>query len=648
MTTYIALNRRLPDVVEYKATKRAHGVDYKSVVAFEARQLSITAARTWIAVALLALKEKNESQGELHASDLGYFRTIVYRLCNEKEVKSKMCRQISTVGRRDVVALFQEAERIISCFTWADATKARGSMYFRRLMVEAVPAALFAEDVHDHSRYFKTSLTGRCNPRPTLSHFPATANRRADPVDAIPHEDIRDLREKAVQIMEADLGAIKMACEYDLDFWGGVRERLRQHARNSISDSAYEEILDFVNNRRIHQNNIIRPQDYPVEVLLGAFGKFEKDIRVNRLMLGNCFDADVRNSILEALDISPAEMHGVQMHNIAGLCINFHARELVASFYALLCHSKWNSDSLRSLQRSNIEKHERSYKIRGFKNKTDEYTPLVLIEPGDGPAWIAMNLLIWNHEQLKSRGLIGESEQRMWFAWTRTKGIPMTSCYTALAGPKKKFLSRHGIPWFSDEQIRNHNVTLKALRKRDGIFDAQFEAGHASLSTTEHYADQFIMQLLISSLNLEFQRRLDSTLKIGLWGDQSDFVKRLRFQKFDARLALPVGDGTSCVDAANPPDIAWLAGGVCDGKRCHAGDGCRNNRIEVTKSRVEELWRFVGYYKKNWHRLLAENEDAFREFHAPAMLFALTFANFLKNSQYWSAVKKNIPEGDVQ
>ncbi|MBY4731758.1 MULTISPECIES: hypothetical protein [Cupriavidus] len=648
MSTYIALNRRLPDLVEYKVTKRAHGVDYKSTVLLEARQLGITASRTWIAVALLALKEKNESQGELQATDLGFFRTIVHSLCAEQEVKSKICSQIATIGRREVVALFRDMERVVSRFTWAEATKARGSMYFRRVMVEAVPATLFIEDVHDHSRYFKTALTGKYNPRPTLSHFPTTSNRRADPIDAIPHEDIRDLREKAVQIMEADIGVIKAACEYDLKYWASVREKLRYHAKHSISDCVYEEILDFINNRRVHQRNLIRPENYPVEVLLGAFGRFEADARVNRLMLGNCFDAEVRNSILEMLNISVEEMQGVQFHNIAGLCIHVHARELVAAFYALLCHSKWNSDSLRSLLRDNIEEYERSYRIRGFKNKTDEYAPPVLIEVGDSSAWIAVNLLIWNHEQLKSRRLIGENEQRMWFAWTNKKGLPMTSCYTAHAGPKKKFLLRHGIPWFSDEQIRNHNLTLKALRKRDGIFDAQVEAGHASLSTTEHYADQFITQLLISSVNLEFQRRLDSTQKIALWGEQSDFVKRLRFQKFDTRLALPVGDGSSCVDAANPPDLAWLAGGVCDGKRCHVGGGCANNRISVTKPRVEELWRFAGYYKRNWRRLLAENEDAFREFHAPAMLFALTFINFLKNSQYWNEVKEYIPAEDLK
>jgi len=643
MPTYIALNRSLPDEVKYKATKRAHGVDYKSVVVFQARQLGITAARTWIAVALLALKEKNETQGELQATDLGYLRTIVDRLCAEKKAKEKMCCLINIVGRREVAALFQDVESIIGGFTWAEATKARGSMYFRRVMVEAVPSALFAEDVHDHSRYFKTSLTGKYVPRQTLSHFPTAADPRADPIDAIPHEDVKDLRAKAVQLMETDIGAVKSACEHDLKFWAAIREKLRGYAQTSITDEIYEEILDFINNRKASQRNLISPQDYSTETLLGAFGRFECDVRVNRMKLGICFDADVRDSILNVLGIPEEEMNGLQLHHIAGLCINFHARELVAAFYALLCHSKWNSDALRSLRRGNIEKHERQYKIQGFKNKTNDYTPPVLIEPGDGPAWMAMNLLLWNHDQLKSKGLIDENQQLMWFSWTRQQALPMTKCYTAFSRPKHALLSRHNVPWFSDEQVRNHNLTLTSLRKRDGIFDAQVDAGHAGLGTTEHYVDQFINQLLISSQNLEFQRRLDSTLRIELWGEQSDFVKRLRFQKFDERLALPVGDGTSCVDASNPPDIAWLAGEKCDGKHCHAGNGCKNNRISITQSRVEELWRFLGYYKKNWRRLLAENEDAFREFHAPAMLFALTFMDFLRGSQYWSDVKKLIP-----
>ncbi|AQV92641.1 hypothetical protein BJN34_01890 [Cupriavidus necator] len=648
MATYIELtNRAVPDELSIAMKWRAKGREHTRDLVIRAGDLGITSAGTWIAVALLALQEKCKSRGTLNA-ECAFFLRVLTLVCKDEVTKLAMCAQIHTVGRAEVVNFFQETERLIASVpTWSGPSQSANSSTFRRFMVEEVPGALFAEDVTNHSRYFKTVLRERHKPRATLSDLPALDLNVPDPIGAIPHDNIQQLRESSIERLTVDIEAVKEACMYDLELWGVVRNKMRTYARQNLPREDYRHIVNFVNNRVVvGESNLLTVWDFPIQTLIGSMGRFERNFKIKRKLLTICFQKELKEKVCAKLGISQGEYDAVTFRHIAGLCTSANPRELVAAFHALQIHSGWNADALQNLTIKDIVPSDNGYLVRSIKGKVDKFTPQVFIGPGERGAWLAINLLIWNYSQLKRRKLIEKDEGRLWFCWSNSEDV-MTQPY-AMHKAKVAMLMRHGIAWFSDEQIRNHVLTLISMRRRNGLVDAQAVAGHSYIGTTAHYADQLVTKLMCDSINLEFQRRLDSTLKIALWGPHSDFVMRLRFQKFDAKLALPVGDGTLCAAPENPPDLDWLAGGVCDAKRCHTGQGCKNNRIAVTQSSVEELWRFVQYYKGNWQRLLAENDAAFREYHGPAMLFALAFIRFLQDSPYWEEVKIYLPHGSLR
>lgn len=643
MSIYIALtNVPVPAQLHIRVRRRVKGRDNLTDVRIDASALGITYAGDWIAAVLLKLKAKSDAEGPLNG-DLVQFLQVLQLVCADKRAKGCICQPIFSVGRKQVQSFFQHVERLVAGVpTWSGPTKSQNSSVFRRMMVENVPTELFAEDVGSHQRYFKTVLTERHKPRATLSDLPRADNLEPDPIGAIPHEDIQALREKTITRLESDIGAVEDACVFDLDYWGAIRKKIREYGAKRISRKQYQQIVDFVNGAPGSGRPILE-SDLSLEALLISFGRFEKDAAVRRAGLRTCFSKDLRGVITAALEISSVECESISFHHIVGLCINANPRELVAAFHILQIATGWNSDALLSMSINDIVPSDNGYLIRGLKAKVGKMTPRVFIGPSQRGPWLAVNLILWNHSQLKKKGHIEQLEERIWFCWSvNSPSDVMLDMYT-MYRPKRSLLARHRLPWFSDEQIRNHVLTLVSMRRRNGLLDAQAIGGHSEIDTTAHYIEQFLSKLMCESINLEFQRRLDSTLKISIWGAHSDFVKRLRFQKYDENLAIPIGDGTLCASPEEPPDWDWLVGGTCDARRCHAGEGCKNNRLVVTPSSVQELWRFVQYYRTNWRRLLSENEASFREFHGPAMLFSFAFMDFLKNSLYWDEIKQYIP-----
>jgi len=102
----------------------------------------------------------------------------------------------------------------------------------------------------------------------------------------------------------------------------------------------------------------------------------------------------------------------------------------------------------------------------------------------------------------------------------------------------------------------------------------------------------------------------------------------------------PVGDGTACSDPAAPPFDDYLVGGICDAKRCHAGDGCPNNKVHVDRDAVEAALRLNIYYRSNWARLCASNPEAFAAYHLPSILFNGALIAVLEGGLYSSTVRE--------
>ena len=218
-----------------------------------------------------------------------------------------------------------------------------------------------------------------------------------------------------------------------------------------------------------------------------------------------------------------------------------------------------------------------------------------------------------------------KSEGRLWLnaIYARAgRAEPMIGWGSELA----KFRADFDLPNFSLEQMRVQTLALEAVQRGTG--SAQVSAGHRSIGTTGAYIDQLLLQRLNSSVNLEFQLRIEAEI---IDGDNES--------RQWPSLLFPVGDGSSCTDPTNPPFDEYLKKGACDGARCHSGNGCSSNKVKIDIHRVEEAVRTSFYYDSNWNRLHDQNVDAFVDRHLPNMIFNFALLEVLKRGPYGHLVR---------
>ncbi|MCA8183856.1 hypothetical protein [Burkholderia vietnamiensis] len=349
--------------------------------------------------------------------------------------------------------------------------------------------------------------------------------------------------------------------------------------------------------------------------------------------------SNIGHRIIEYLNIPEHRLDSVRMRNIFYLTRSALTKELVVAFYPLLIHTRFNASALREVNRAWVTDESGIYTLKGYKSKSDQETPLIDITRESQAAYEAIELLLWNFDQLKLFRHIGEHEERLWFAWDQTSKEQLSSPISNFQKVKKLLLHRLGMDWFSDDQVRTHMLVLDRIKGGASVQSLRDGAGHKTESTTSIYFMNIASMRHSSSINLEFQRRIDSTIKFELSNERRFFADKFDSGYVDKNLLFPIGDGTSCTSPFEPPDPAWLVNAVCDAKSCHAGKGCPRNEIVLGKQRVMEVWTTSLYYAASWKRLLAENEDAFQKWHGPSMIFNLVLKKYIRDSSYWPLVE---------
>jgi hypothetical protein len=349
--------------------------------------------------------------------------------------------------------------------------------------------------------------------------------------------------------------------------------------------------------------------------------------------------SNISERIIEYLGIPEYRLDSVRTRNIFYLTRSALTKELVVAFYPLLIHTRFNAGSLREVIRSWVTAESGIYTLKGYKSKSDQETPLIDITRESQAAYEAIELLLWNFDQLKRFRHIGEHEGRLWFAWDQTSKEQLSAPISNFQNVKKLLLHRLGMDWFSDDQVRTHMLVLDRIKGGASVQSLRDRAGHKTESTTSIYFMNIASMRHSSSINLEFQRRIDSTIKFELSNERRFFADKFDPRYVDKNLLFPIGDGTSCTSPFEPPDPTWLVNDMCDAKNCHAGIGCPRNQIVLGKQRVMEVWTTSFYYAASWKRLLAENEDAFQKWHGPSMIFNLALKKYIRDSSYWPLVE---------
>jgi hypothetical protein len=315
------------------------------------------------------------------------------------------------------------------------------------------------------------------------------------------------------------------------------------------------------------------------------------------------------------------------------------SRELLAIYLLLLVRSAWNSRSLLSLTTDRIKPVDGGVAIQGYKSKTDDDTPEVIIESNDHIAFESIQLLLWNQQQLKRLGFLDGAETRLWFSWSN-HGHLYSEQFIGFQSLLTQFQERYQLPRFSPDQIRAQRLAQIAIGPRTPEL-ARALAGHRSLSTTGHYLDSPLLRRFNSAINLEFQRQFEATLRYRLKDHNQLFAENLEHHRVNNRLLVSVSGGTSCVAPLDPPDSSYKIGPLCGGTHCHDGpNGCANRRLIIDNARMVELARARHYIRTYWAQHLQENPSTFETTFAPSACFTLALYSYVANGPYGHTLRR--------
>jgi hypothetical protein len=621
-----------------ETAKTSDGRRYSKSVSFDIAEYGAGAV-SWIGVVLKQMEERSRTSA-YPISEIDLFKKVFGELKNNVACRKIYRERPSAITRKEMHILFTEMEQCIEMsFNWSPAVQAKASMHFRRWMIGLVPENEFAESLNRHSISFRTRLTGRYPSRTILG----TKNRDSDelagipPIDALPHSNVRDLKGQISKRLDGDASNLISACVSQLEFWAEIRHRLVELGSMEYGEPELQIARSYLINgvgrdRHLREASSIEPKR-----LMGAVAKLCHDKSFVRTGKANTKinRSPISLTMIELLGVTNDQIESVPHSQILQMPLRAHLHELTAAFVVLLVHTAWNAASLREMPVNCVKPVANGFVIQGFKRKTGQYTPEVLIDASHRGAIAALKLVIWNNARLRSFGFIAPDDENSWYPWPKQHTRPM-GC---LGKPIRLLAKKYSLPPFTLDQIRTHMLFRLAL-KHGTPEAARVSAGHSSITVTGRYLDQFLASVLSKSINLEFQRRLEAKIV----SDKAGFGTKLPsvHGQTDEPLLKPIGDGTSCANPGSPPNTEWLVGSHCGAKNCHSGQGCVNNRIEITRSRLEEIVRWNAYYRSNWAALYERNPSAFEKYHGPAILMNFALMDYLRKSAYRVQVEQAI------
>lgn len=556
-----------------------------------------------------------------------------------------------SLRREEIRKLFQYAENVVEQQTWNLSTKKRYFAYFRKNVLHATrelgcPEAITTKTLR-YSHKFGLKLT----PRKLISDFVSeTLNGMpAAPLGAIPHTTISDLYKNAKHKVDLDLQRIIDACVKELQFWGGLRQRIKELMQQSFSDKEVRITRKFLATRFSRSKLQVERfrRDVKPDARVGLYALVAKEAQLARKTAapGMTFP-DLKTTLLDVLGGESERLKGAKMWQILVLPERMVSPELNAAFVLLLCYTGWNSHSLMNLTSDRIKEAgqmkgvlESQAEIQGYKSRTDDETPSVFLDKSNDYAIETLNLILWNLRQLKMLRVVAEDERRLWFTYTSVQCNLLKEQYIGFQNGLDNFITKHGLPKFSLDQIRSQVLIAAQLRFRN-IDQTRRMAGHAGIAVTGRYLEQDIFNRINSSVNLEFQRRLEATVHFRMSEIGDCVVSMYEVERVDKELLVPIGDGASCASPNRPPDPNYLEGDYCSAATCHKGDGCTNRRLVIDADRIEEVVRKRRYYSENWKRLLENNPEAFEKYHLDRMLFTFGLYDFIQNSMYGHVLTK--------
>lgn len=585
--------------------------------------------RGWVWSMLLAASVTSEIH-PLHHTTALILQNSLRKLSKNVSWRSFVNRPASELTVNEIADGYRLMELALSgsglknsvCTTYSMEIRQRANQFFRSI------GLLRIERIHS---YFRSAIPKTTKaPRELIADAPSEDQ---SPVSALSHESIPDLKKKLSARLRLDFEKIENACSDEF----AQLKRLRTHFDEASKREVDADLADFV--ARSSAGCTLDPYERrsfgkrPLEEFEAAYVQLlRQDLRgyaegpISRKV------RQTEKLILRARTIAslPPSGAGFQ-HFVLASEVGFFST-LVAALVIIQMRTAWNVSAVLELTAGDIVQNGGQYHVQGFKSKTDDFTPDWIVRSGDENAIGCLRFLLERLDRMKEMGWVVGTEQRLWlrpFPFTGT-AHPL---YQGWPAAIRSFASKHSLPKFSAEQIRNQALSIESLDV-GGLEASRRLAGHRNLQTTAKYVDQLLLYRFNAAVNLEFQRRLEKSVEYRLTASEAEA------SAMPNDLLYSLGDGSKCSNPYTPPKEEMLDGKICKGHACHAESGCPNLRIEIDAAAVEQVVRTRVFYEGNWQRLLDENESLFRAQHFSRFMFVMALEGVLRRGSHRGYLKQ--------
>lgn len=611
-------------VVSIATVRKAYGAVYHNSEEFDLASLGLPSS-SWLWTLLQGIEAESAVAGPLTRT-FRDFRAVIMLLLGNPEAKQLLGQPANRTTAAHIRRLFQLSEEIVAGADKQNLALGRASL--RSLVFDRAHTIGFAESIDPQRVRFKPSLPpAKRNVRSLISDLHDITDPSANlPVGALAATTAKQLATAVKERAEYDLERIRSACIADMTAAAALRKRAKELREIPVTLNHLSRIHNALQQPSAAVRDLSRGGTTPDIVLSGVL----KIIHADELATSRAtffpyyipFVKEVKAIFLNGItDFTSRRLLEIEYR----ACVE----ELFAAFHLLQTYLAWNWDSMISLRADGIDLSTPGVvALQSSKPKTDDDTPVGSIDLSEPGVLMAIEILLWNREQLLDAGFIDASEQCLWITRPRT-GLNQRDGYFSAQRRLRDFIRRHGLPKYSLEQVRPQ-VLFSVSLTNGGIEAARLQGGHRSYETTQRYVGNIVQDRLSSALNLEFSKRLEAEISY-LYRDGARNAPEIL-------LLRPIGDGSACVNPGAPPPGRSKTPSKCLAESCHADGGCPNRRIVIDDLRVEEVLRLNLHFTRNWLRLMQANPDRFAVHTLPQIAFNAALLLALQRGPYASRV----------
>lgn len=360
---------------------------------------------------------------------------------------------------------------------------------FRSFVYKYASCIHFDGEVSRKSICFKSKNRRRdCSRRALISDLSDLSEVISDvPIGALHVSSIADARRKLRMRAQNDLNKIRAACIQDLEYCALVRKKAQRLAEVHAGEKTIALVWRAMRNKQNARDIVTSACLAPEALLPLVLMNFARHPEVISKFDGS-YVVPMSDQLHEILFGTNSPYKSVGSLEIVHRALT---EELFSALHLLQTYTGWNFSSVLQIQSREIRHFDgKMVEIQSFKDKTDDDTPVVVLDLQEPGVKQALDLLMWNFDRVRQLDIISPKDDFLGkVKSSRGAGVDFLQPKWPLAA----FLERHGFSKYTLDQVRTQFLFIKSL-EGGAIEAARLTGGHVSTDTTEGYISNIIQE----------------------------------------------------------------------------------------------------------------------------------------------------------